>query len=44
MELLAEVAIHTGSMVNLNYPMLVVSGLVDKEEQERLQILVDFAK
>ncbi|BEJ14995.1 hypothetical protein CspHIS471_0407620 [Cutaneotrichosporon sp. HIS471] len=44
MELLAEVAVHTGSMVNLNYPMLVVSGLVDKEDQERLQILMDFAK
>ncbi|CAK9780241.1 hypothetical protein CC85DRAFT_326283 [Cutaneotrichosporon oleaginosum] len=44
MELLAEVAIHTGSMVNLNYPMLVVSGLVDGEDQERLQILMDFAK
>lgn len=44
MELLAEVAIHTGSMVNLLYPMLIVSGLVDREEQERLQILMDFAK
>lgn len=44
MELLVEVAIRTGSMVNLNYPMLVVAGLVDKEDQCRLQRVIDFAK
>lgn len=44
MELLAEVAILCGSMINLNYPMLVVAGLVDKDERERLQRLIDFAK
>lgn len=43
-ELLAEVAVRTGSMVNLNYPMLVAAGLIDKEDRQTLQLLIDFAK
>jgi hypothetical protein len=44
MELLTEVAIRTGSMINLCYPMLVAAGLINKEDQSRMQVIIDFAK
>lgn len=44
MELLAEVSIRTGSMINLTYPMMVAAVLAGKEDRERLQTIIDFAK
>lgn len=43
-ELLVEVSIRTGSMVNLNYPIMVAAGLIDMDEQERLQTVIDFTR
>jgi len=44
MELLVEVAVRTGSMVNLCYPMVMAGCLVKKEDQQRLQVIIDFSK
>lgn len=44
MELLAEVSIRTGSMINLSLPMMVGAVLAGKEDRGRLQTILDFAK
>jgi hypothetical protein len=43
-ELLAEVAVRTGSMANLMYPLLIGAGLSEAGDHARLQLLIDFTK
>lgn len=43
-ELLVEVSVRTGSMINLNYPIIVAAGLIPPEERERMQTIVDFVR
>lgn len=43
-ELLVEVSVRTGSMINLNYPIIVAAGLIPPEERERMQTIIDFVR
>jgi hypothetical protein len=44
LELLTEVAIQTGSMINLLYPLLIAGSLAPAEERDRVESLMAFTK